>query len=178
MKKIAIASALCLCSTATYAQSWYLGSAYSRLDTQLDARFVGDLEVEPSALNIFAGYRGGQYFAIEGVLGAGISEDEVERANFDFELKGLVGIAAVGLLPVSEAFDIYGKLGVAYVLYDDSDDDSADARGLMLGVGARFNITEQFGFNVEYVQYPDGEYDDFPIEIETRALNMGGYVMF
>ena len=48
----------------------------------------------------------------------------------------------------------------------------------MFGVGATFDITKKFGFNLEYVQYPDGEYDNFDIDVEASALNIGGYVKF
>ena len=53
-----------------------------------------------------------------------------------------------------------------------------NANGVMFGVGATFDITKKFGFNLEYVQYPDGEYDNFDIDVEASALNIGGYVKF
>ena len=85
---------------------------------------------------------------------------------------------AVGILPVSETFDLYAKLGLVQIDYDDSDGDSADASGVSFGFGASFDVSDALGFNLEYIQYPDGEYDEFPVDIETTALNLGVYWKF
>ena len=177
MKKTVVIATLLSLSTVTYAEGWYLGLAYSSLEAELESGGI-KRDSNPDGINLMPGYKFSKNFAVEGLLGTGISDDRVENESFDFELKSVLGVSAVGILPLSKHFDLYGKVGFAQVEYDDSDGDSADASGAMFGIGAAFNVTERFGFNLEYVQYPDGEYDDFNIDIEANALNLGVYYNF
>ena len=177
MKKIVVTGLLYLCSTMAQAENWYAGAAYSQLDTELNAGGFA-LETSPSAINLTVGRTFNKNFALEGLLGFGLNDDGVESANFDFELKSVVGASAVGILPLSDSLSLYGKLGLANVQYDDSDGDAADAKGAIYGAGIKVNFSENIGMNVEYAQYPEGEYKDFDIDVETSTLNLGVVVKF
>ena len=177
MKKIVVTGVLFLLMSTAYADNTYVGLSYSSLDVELDAGGI-TADSEPSGINLVLGNSVSENISFEGLFGFGIGDDEVENAGFDFELKHVIGFSAVGRLPISEAISLYGKLGIAQVKYDDSDGDSSDASGVMYGIGAAFDITEQFGLNLEYIQYPEGEYDDFDIDVEASALNAGLYFKF
>ncbi len=177
MIKIMTIASLFLFSAAVHAEGWSTGVQYSKLSSELESRYLTS-DTEPSGINILIGYEFSKYFAVEGLLGAGISDDNVERSSFDFELKYVNGISAIGILPITETFNFYGKLGVAQVKYNDSDEDTSGASGVMFGAGASISVTEQFGFNLEYVRYPDGEYNYIGIDVETSVLNFGGYFKF
>ena len=81
-------------------------------------------------------------------------------------------------LPLNDVFKVYGKIGLAKIEYSDSDDDRADASGLLYGVGFAADFSEKYGVSLEYIQYPDGEYDDYEIDVETASLNLGVYRKF
>ena len=178
MKKLIAAAGLLLLPTIVNAHHanpfWYAGMAYSTLNAELKAAGVqGDSE--PDAINFFVGRELNKYFAVEGLLSKGIYDDRVSGASFAFELNYLIGASAVGILPVSDTFNFYGKLGIAQVEYEDDARDSADATGVMYGVGATFDIDEKFSFNAEFLQYPDADYSGSSMfdDVETSALTFG-----
>lgn len=177
MKKVLVAVLAGCFSTVLHAQSWYGGVQYSRVNAELVSGVV-TADSNPSAINLSFGKGINKNFAVEGLVGFGVRDDKVENSNFDLELKTVVGVMAVGTLPVAENTSVYGKLGVAKIKYDDSDGDSSDGTGALFGVGMAFDINEKYGLNFEYLVYPDAEYDDFDIDVEAKALNLGAYLKF
>lgn len=177
MKKIVFGSVFVLAANVSTADGFYAGVDYSMLDTDLKG-YGFNLGTEPTALNFKIGKEFSRYFAAEALLGLGLSDDEVKNADFDFELESVLGIAAVGMIPLNETFKFYGKLGLAQVNYDDSDGDKSDGSGLLYGVGCAVNFNPKFGANIEYVQYPDGEYDDYEVDVETSVINIGAFMKF
>ena len=73
---------------------------------------------------------------------------------------------------------VLSKIGLAKIEYNDSDEDPSDANGLLYGVGASFDFNSNYGVNLEYIQYPDGEYEDYDIDVETASINLGIYKRF
>ena len=177
MKNIMLASVLFLVAATAEAQDWYAALQYSSLDVELSA-LGATADSEPDGISLLVGRMVNENFAVEGLVGMGLGDDRVENSSFDFELESVLGLSVVGIYPASDALNLYGKIGFALVEYDDSDGDASDASGVMFGLGAAFAINEQYGLNIEYVQYPDGEYDDFDIDVEASALNLGGYYRF
>ncbi len=181
MKKTAAVILFLLSATAHAHHAnpfWYAGVAYSTLNVDLKAAGAqGDGDSEPSAINFVVGRELNKYFAVEGLLNKGIYDDKVSGAgaNFAFELNYAIGASAVGILPISETFNVYGKLGLARVEYEDDARGSADASGAIYGAGATFDINKQFSLNAEYIQYPDGDYDGSSVfdDVETSAFNIG-----
>lgn len=177
MKKIMLTSVLFLVATTAHAEDWYASLHYSSLDVELSSGGES-ADSEPDGVTFLIGRMLSKNLAVEGLIGMGLSDDDVENSSFDFELESALGVSVVGFYPAADTLNLYGKLGVALVEYDDSDGDASDASGIMFGLGAALAINEQFGLNVEYIQYPDGEYDDFDIDVEASALNFGGYFKF
>ena len=177
MKNILLSGIVVAASNVCIASDFYAGADYSMLDTELKG-YGSKVGTEPAALNFKLGKEFSKHFAAEAMLGVGLSDDKVEDSDFDFELDTLFGVAAVGLLPLNESAKLYGKVGFAKIDYDDSDGDSSDASGLLYGVGASVDLSSEFGVNIEYLQYPDGEYDDFDVDVETTVINLGAYVRF
>ena len=175
VKKLLLGSVVCFASSVCFAKGYYAGAAYSMLDTDLKA-YGFKFSTEPTALNFKLGNEFSKNFAAEALLGLGLSEDKV-NSEFDFELT-LLGVAAVWILTLNETFKVYGKVGLAQIKYDDSDGDKSDASGLLYGVGCSINFNPKFGASLEYIQYPDGEYDDFDVDVETSAINLGAFIKF
>ncbi|MBA55617.1 MAG: hypothetical protein CMK89_14275 [Pseudomonadales bacterium] len=177
MKKMFMAAALFGATNASFADGFYVGADYLMLDTDLKA-YGDSASVEPKALSVKFGGEFNQYFAAEAMLGIGLKDDTVKDADFDFELDLLIGVSAIGMLPINDVFKLYGKIGLAKIEYNDSDEDPSDANGLLYGVGASFDFNSNYGVNLEYIQYPDGEYEDYDIDVETASINLGIYKRF
>jgi opacity protein-like surface antigen len=119
----------------------------------------------------------------------------------DYELSGTekleldsFSVAAVGILPLSPSFQLFGKIGVD--MWDaewkdhltgvddlggfsDSDKLSDDGADLFYGIGAAFNISERTDVLVEYqvhsFELNGTAYDDFDVEydIDADILSVG-----
>jgi opacity protein-like surface antigen len=92
-----------------------------------------------------------KYFSAEGRLAFGVSDDD------DVELDSLIGIYAVGHWPLSDQFQLYGLIGGSSVdvSYPGG---GGDDSGLSYGVGAEFDMTNNWSLGVEYTSYlQDGE---------------------
>lgn len=177
MKKCLLAGAILAAANVCVANEIYVGVDYSMLDVELKGYDV-TLDSEPAAINLKLGNTFNENFAIEAILGMGLIDDSVSGADFDFELDNLFGISAVGLIPLNETVKLYGKVGVAKIDYDDSDGDKSDASGLFYGVGISADFTRRFGMSLEYLQYPDGDYEDYKVDIETTSLSLGAHIRF
>src|SRR6185436_14318068 len=118
------AVALMAAPTAAHAQA-YVGAGYTHFD--FDAGDAG-------ALTGRLGYKFNRNFAAEGEASFGINDDD------DVDLNHNLGVYAVGILPVSDAFDLHARVG-----YQTSEVDTplgdADDDGLGYGVGAQWNLS-------------------------------------
>ncbi len=170
MKKV-LACMLLGASSTAMAGDWYGTVEYSRLDTELSVPGFSS-DTDPDALNFKVGKMLHENFAIEGLVGVRYSDDSVEGA-FDFEMSSLIGVNAVGVLPLSDSFNLFAKVGLVDIDYNDSDRDKSSATGASFGAGVDVNFTDNVGLTLEYVQYPDGEYDDLPVDVESSAVNFG-----
>lgn len=124
------------------------------------------------AWKLFAGYKFNENFGIEGgwVDLGNIDTNTVTTGpsatiSGEVEAKGLF-IDAVGFLPVSDRFTVYGKVGVfradveaqvvalsgGSAVTVSADDDSFEAK---FGVGVSYDFTDQFGARLEFERYND-----------------------
>jgi len=102
---------------------------------------------------VLAGYKFNPYFAVEGqYTGIGKVTDNVHgSAKAD-----ALSLTAVGILPLNDAFDVYGKLGVAATsskvsgisAYDD-----ATRMGATYGLGAEYHFDKTVSMRVGWDHY-------------------------
>ena len=155
----------------------YVGAGYTMLDVSPEVGSSYDL----SALGVRGGYYFNKYFSVEGRLAFGVGDDTQHLGTVidpvlgpvsvdeTVELDYSIGVYAVGHIPLTEQFQLYGLVGftqheitvkdcgtaLGTTLcfsegYDDSD--------LSFGVGAEFDMTNNLSLGVEYVSYfSDGE---------------------
>ena len=72
----------------------------------------------------------------------------IRRSDDDgVELDNSVGVYGVGILPVSQQFDLFGRVG-----YHNSESNVAEEDGVAFGGGAQFNVNERFGVRAEYTR--------------------------
>ena len=143
IKKIVIASALALVASASFAQS--APSAYAGVDVgTVDVEFAGFDDSETAA-GVFVGYNFNDNFALEA---------NYRQAKFDPVKIQQLGLSVIGTLPLSNGFNVYGRLG-----YNDIDlkqnvaggtfSNDFDS-GVVYGVGAGYAFTPTISGRVEY----------------------------
>ena len=139
----------------------------------------GGCDEKDSGFKIFGGYRVNPNFAIEGsYFDYG---DATARATFPggpLTLTGeatAFGVAAVGILPVSPQFSLFGKLGILMTdvkatavgpagVGTGSDDET----GLHFGIGAMFDFTRNLGLRLEWERNDEVEIDMLSIGLQVR----------
>lgn len=93
------------------------------------------------------------YFGVEGELSLGGAEDDI--AGVDVALESMIGAFGVARYPVTEKFDVFGRLGYAASTYNfSSGPDSIDAEidGVAFGAGALYRFTETFAVRADYTR--------------------------
>jgi outer membrane immunogenic protein len=105
--------------------------------------------------------------SIEGRLGFGLQDDEIDVGPFDVEIEvdKFYGVYGVFHTSGSEDTDVYGVLGfikgeLESTVFGETFD--GDDSGLSYGIGANFR-----GFNIEYMSYLDED------EFDVTAISLG-----
>jgi OOP family OmpA-OmpF porin len=116
----------------------------------------------PGTVRIGGGYHLSQNLGIEvgysiignseiATLGAGGYTETVKSSSYQ--------IAAVGIFPINDTFEVFGKLGMANTKMDYTitgsitSSASASKTNLMLGLGGQYNINRNFGIRVQYEDF-------------------------
>ncbi len=123
-----------------------------------------------SAYKIFAGYSFTENWAVEGAY-ADLGEYSIGYTNGVTSGKAkqeidAVSLAMVGILPLTDSFNIFAKLGLYHSNIDVSatfgnvkiGDDDSDTDGLF-GLGASYSITESVAIRAEWERYMDSDAD-------------------
>lgn len=151
-------------ATAGYAQAaengFNLSAGYSRID--VDGFDLG-------AATLRGGYDFNRYFGVEGQLDLGIDGDEGSAcppgavcvaAISTVDLEYSAGAYAVGRLPVTEWFSVFGRLGYVTTDFDANFayGGSTDDQAIAWGVGAEMEVWENGAIRLDYTRT---DYDDF-----------------
>ncbi len=147
----------------------YWGFDYMFLNYEED----GGGEVDVTALRLRMGYYFSPYFAVEGLVGIGVSDDSDEGyfyyngslyvVDVELELDYMMGIYLRGEIPANDNIKFYGVAGfskaeatASALGYSVSDDDT----DLSFGIGLEITPNKDFGINIEYMQLMDeSDYD-------------------
>jgi hypothetical protein len=146
--KLALAAATILVAPAfmtanAQQSSVYVSGGYTHFD--------GDGGAELGGITGRVGVGLTPNFAIEGEASFGVSDDS------GTELDNELGIFAVGKLPISPSFDVFGRVGLARI--ETSPGGSED--GLAYGVGGTLNLSPVDGIRLDYTRhdYDAGDVD-------------------
>lgn len=147
--------------------------------TEISGQIVdlGDNSLDITMITGRLGYRLNDYFAVEGELGFGLGGDSINQivpvniggvganvdTNADLDVKNYSVGFVRAILPVSDQFDVFGRLGygqataeadVTASLAGISASSSAQEKvsGLAYGVGGQFNFTEFDGIRADYTR--------------------------
>lgn len=155
----------------------YFEADYMMFTVEGDPSFLpGTYDAEPTGLGLKFGAKFSPNLAAEGLLVFGLGDDAFETSTLDVEVSTILGGYVVGNFPVSPTIDIFGKAGLAIVTYEDEDGDEIDGTGLSFGFGGAFNVGAG-AIVVEYVIYPETEYDESvwgaEFTADSHSLNIG-----
>jgi len=160
MKKLALSAAVAVAAMMAVPMSahaqWYAGAGYTNFDAD-----GADVDAATARL----GYRINPNFAVEGEASTGIGDDDGVDLNHN------AGLYAVGILPLSDRFDLHGRVGyqtteIGTPIGDFNDD------GIGYGVGATWRVTPGLGIRADYTRL-EGE-----DEAQADAISVGGVVNF
>ena len=175
---------------------WYAGLGYETLQET-------DGPNEYQALSVTGGYNLNRYLGAELTGAFGIDGDGTYSPETTFDLPGggtatvpsnrtsadlsnRIDLMAVGHLPLSERFSLYGKAGVSHYKYDTSfqvgptdempaygDSHSPSGYGFSGGLGAEMALTPSISITGGYNYYAeegvsDGDVDGFQIGIKRH----------
>jgi hypothetical protein len=166
------------------ANSTYFQADFMLLTLEAKPEFAsGTFEADPTGIALRLGNYFNRNFALEGMFAFGLADDTFEDSILDVELSNMFGIYGVGAFPVSDQFSIFGKAGFVSISYKDSDGDKIDGDGLSYGVGASFNMSSTSAIVVEYIIFPETEYDPavwggFNVPVDSDTFNIGYQAKF
>ncbi len=170
MKKLAAGLALsALCATSAYADN--AGHAYIAADIGSASYTNASPMPNPGVLRIAGGYYFNSNVGVE--VGYAMFGDSnyfgttLSASSFH--------VVAVGNIPLSPQFDVFGKLGFA------SNSETWTAGGttllttsatdIMYGLGAQFHVNQQLSIQGQYLYY--GKFDTYPLPITASSLTVG-----
>ncbi len=115
----------------------------------------------PNAMRISGGYHFSPMFAIEGGYAA-IGDSTLNSSTGSATItNAAVQIAAIGTYPVSDTFDLFGKLGVSVNSLKASGTGSMSGLNVnhstswssMIGIGVQYNVNRQLGIRAQYEKF-------------------------
>lgn len=121
----------------------------------------GEFDDENDLLGAGVGYQFTEFFALEAeyIDFGDFGNDEVEG-----QLKG-GGLSAIGRLPLTESFGVYGKVGAFVSAFDVEafdEDETYDEVSPYVGAGVDFRVTDRLTAFAEYDRFNvDIDEDDF-----------------
>jgi OmpA-OmpF porin, OOP family len=153
-------------------RGFYLGAALGQSDADIDCTGTTSCDNKDNSWKILGGYQFNRNFALEfgyADLGAPSASTPpfffpglgtVPAGNLKIETT-VFELVAVGTLPLTNQFSIYGKLGLyradtetsASFANGVSASESDSNNDLTFGVGARFDFTRNLGIRLEWQQY-------------------------
>lgn len=156
----------CLISSTAFAQGGYFGFGVGSATYSED-----DFDETDTGLNLYGGARVNENLGLE-VSYTDFGKQEGDYYGYDasVEVTGL-GFSMVGYLPLSNEFDLFGKVGL---MAWDADVElgplygSDDGTDLLFGFGATFHANEQFSLRGawEFLDLDEGDLDMISINAQ------------
>ena len=170
----------------------YVGVQYANLDFDTS---VGDFDFDwtTPALMVNVGYQINPYFAVEGRVGIGVSDDSDDLilisgnppTSIDAEIESYFGVFGRVGMPAGEVFYPYIQVGYGSLKVDGGGEGTSgegntvrvididfDESEFAYGIGANFNFTETMSGNLEYMNYYDDDVDGDDIELSGFSLGL------
>jgi OOP family OmpA-OmpF porin len=152
MKRILLLAIVSAIATPAFADDsgFYSGTSIGRTSVDNPTLFP----LTKSTDNVFGGfigYRINDNFGVEGAYtGIGRYANATQSGKAD-----ALSLSAVGYLPVSEKFQLYGKLGMAYAMGKSAKGGLSNANhfGPTYGVGVQYDVNDKIGLRFGVDRY-------------------------
>lgn len=162
MKKLAIASALSLMAVAASAQTY---AEFGYTTVEYEENVSGFLvESKPAALRAIVGVEINPNLAVEGLVGFGLSDDEISvrglgtAAGSKLEIDNVVGLYVKPKVKLSQNLEAFARAGFAHAKASASiagASASASESGFSYGLGLSYSFSQNASLNVDYMSYLD-----------------------
>jgi hypothetical protein len=132
---------------------------FAEADVDPGTPFVSVTDDTLALVKGIGGYRVTDFLAVEGSL-VGAANDEDNRQEITF---AAISGNVVGIIPVSPAFELFGKVGMYLGETEIGNNSSENESGFLAGAGTFINIgsRNQFTIRFEYEYYDVDELDEF-----------------
>lgn len=165
-KKTLLASSILLLVSTAQAEGGYIGASIGQTDVDIPTFSDGD------SLAFTAGYRIDKNFAFEAsYIDLGEFDDDIAPV-WTIKADGF-NFAAVGIIPINNTFEVFGKVGM--YIWDFSVSEagfgefySSDGNDISFGFGASANLTDQFNLIFEYQKFEVDDQDASNISFGAR----------
>jgi OOP family OmpA-OmpF porin len=156
-------------------KGFYIGG--SMVSMEADGTCPGGFscDFKDTGWKIFAGYRVNRHLAIEGTYGAWGEITVSAGANRGTGEIDSMGIAAVGILPLGDRFELFAKAGMAsseqrFTVTGPAIAGTAsrDETEFHFGLGATYRLTKNFGIRAEWERLDDSEVNLFSLGVQYR----------
>lgn len=183
-KQILLAAVLSASTLPALAEGFYVAGDIGESKIQFDIGDDYSLSKTDTTYSLGIGFDINKFFAVEvGFRDLGTLKEDGDDYDFSWSTKldtTAIQASVVGKLPVSDVFDIYGRLGFAkldmdYKYSEDNgyrESSSESENKAFFGVGASYSITPEFAIRAEYNQY--AKIDD----LKLSALTVGATYRF
>lgn len=158
-------------ASAANAEGFYLGGSFGAGDATLSTNTqFADPDDRLYLVKGFAGFRVNDFIAVEGSLLGASNNDYYDGFDDDVDVSfGALTGSVLGIVPVTEKFELYAKVGGylgesdvgdSFLFFGSGNDE--DESGLVWGAGAFINAgsRNQFTIRVDYEQFETDVFDD------------------
>jgi OOP family OmpA-OmpF porin len=162
-------------SQAQVQTGWYVGGSVGQMEADGNCPSGYSCDFKDTSWKVFGGYRLHRNFAAE-VFYA--NWGEIKVASGPVSATGKLtsfGVAALGILPVGEQFELFGKLGIASSDQKVSASgpgvtisDSSSGSDTLFGLGASYNFTRNFALRAEWERLNDSEVNAVSIGLQYK----------
>ena len=165
--------------------AWYAGGSVGQsASTMCQLPFGASCDDQGTAYRVFAGYKVNRYLSFElgyheladVTLSAGPVTQTLETTVFDF--------VALGMLPLTDRFSGYGKLGIYRANAEASINTPAvpsakfENTGLTYGLGLQYDVTGNLGVRLEWQQFEDAAGDVFLVSSSFSVTSIAAIWRF
>ena len=196
MKKLLIASVLIAAGSTAYAADTgnyvfgNLGASNNQWTLKdgaanragVSSTKVSDDDASEGLVELGVGKRINDNFAVEGSYlrqGDGTALNGAGKLDYD-----AFRAAALGIIPVNDQFEVYGKVSANYIRSKFTSSNAAlesskdNTVGLGLGVGAAYKLNKQVSLRAEYEGIGNIEHKDITDTAPAAALKVGMTYLF
>ncbi len=138
---------LALLASGAQAQGLYGEVGYTGLDYK-----GSGLKASPGMVRGVMGYELTPLIAVEGMAGLGARSGSASGNTI--KLDNTIGVFGKAGVPVTEALNLYGRVGVARTAIK-TNGASASSTGVAWGAGASYDLSQTTYLNVDYTRYLD-----------------------